>query len=152
MYHKYYNNSIKTETEEAKQKELASWIQEDVYKEVPNDGQKTISTRWVVSPKVIDNIMSTKACLVARGFKEKEDQTIRSDSLTRLRESVRLFFSAAVSNRVNVGLIDIKCAFLQGYNIDRDIYIKPPQEANSDKLRKLQKVIYGLCDASRAWY
>ena len=37
---------------------------------------------------------------------------------------------------------------LQGYNIDRDIYIKPPQEANSDKLWKLQKVIY----ASRAWY
>ena len=35
------HNSIKTETEEEKQKELAAWIQ-DVYKGVPNEGQKTI--------------------------------------------------------------------------------------------------------------
>ena len=53
------HNSIKTETEEAKQKELASWIQVDVYKELLNEGQKTISTGWVVSPKVVDGVMST---------------------------------------------------------------------------------------------
>ena len=53
------HNSIKTETEEAKQKELTSWIQVDVYKEVLNEGQKTISTCWVVSPKVVDGVMST---------------------------------------------------------------------------------------------
>ena len=38
------HNSINTETEEAKQKELTSWIQVDVYKEVLNEGQKAIST------------------------------------------------------------------------------------------------------------
>ena len=53
------HNSIKTETEEAKQKELASWIQVDVYKELLNEGQKTILTGWVVSPKVVDGVMST---------------------------------------------------------------------------------------------
>ena len=53
------HNPIKTETEEAKQKELASWIQVDVYKELLNEGQKTISTGWVVSPKVVDGVMST---------------------------------------------------------------------------------------------
>ena len=53
------HNSIKTETEEAKQKELTSWIQVDVYKEVLNEGQKAISTCWVVSPKVVDGVMST---------------------------------------------------------------------------------------------
>ena len=53
------HNSIKTETEEAKQKELASWIQVDVYKELLNEGQKTISTGWVFSPKVVDGVMST---------------------------------------------------------------------------------------------
>ena len=51
--------SINTETEEAKQKELTSWIEVDVYKEVLNEGQKTISTCWVVSPKVVDGVMST---------------------------------------------------------------------------------------------
>ena len=146
------NSSIKTETEEAKQRELTSWRQEEVYKEVPNEGQKTISTRWVITPKVINGVMSTKARLVARGFEEKEEQIIRSDSPTCLRESVRLFFSIAVSCGFDIGSIDIKCAFLQGYSIDRDIFIKPPREANSNKLWMLQKVVYGLCDASRAWY
>ena len=51
--------SINTETEEAKQKELTSWIEVDVYKEVLNEGQKTILTCWVVSPKVVDGVMST---------------------------------------------------------------------------------------------
>ena len=71
--------------------------------------------------------------------------------IQHIYESVCLFFKVAASNGLNVGPIDIKCAFLQGYNIDRDIYIKPPQAANSDKLWKLQKVMYGLCDASRVW-
>ena len=53
------HNSIQIETEEAKQKEITSWIQVDVYKEVLNEGQKTISTFWVVSPKVVDGVMPT---------------------------------------------------------------------------------------------
>ena len=77
MYQRYHN-SIERETEEATQKELATWIQEDVYKEVPNKCQNTVSTCLVVSPKVIDSIISTKAHLVRRGFKGKEDQIIRS--------------------------------------------------------------------------
>ena len=48
------HNSVKTETEEAKQKELTSWIQ------VSNEGQKTISTCCVVSPKLVDGVMSTR--------------------------------------------------------------------------------------------
>ena len=58
----------------------------NAYKKVPCEGQKTTSTRWVVSPEVIDGVMPTKARLVARGFKEKEDQTTRSDDPTYLRE------------------------------------------------------------------
>lgn len=38
------HNSIKTETEEAKQKQLESSEQENVQKEVPNEGRKTVST------------------------------------------------------------------------------------------------------------
>lgn len=57
-----------------------------------------------------------------------------------------------VSNNRNIGSIDIKCAFLQGHKIDRNIYAKPPPEANTTSLWKLQKVIHGLCDAARAPY
>ncbi len=44
-------------------------------------------------------------------------------------------------------------AFLQGNQLDRDVYIKPPREANlPGKLWKLNKCLYGLKDASRQWY
>lgn len=96
--------------------------------------------------------MSTKTCLVARGFVEKEDQIIRSDSPRCLWESVRLLFSIAVSSGLAITSVHIRCTFPQGYSSDRDIYIKPPQKANPDKLRKLPQVIYGFVDVSRAWY
>ena len=41
---------------------------------------------------------------------------------------------------------------MQGRKITRDIYIRPPFEAESDKLWKSNKCIYGLVDAPRMWY
>ncbi|XP_057290731.1 uncharacterized protein LOC130613397 [Hydractinia symbiolongicarpus] len=49
--------------------------------------------------------------------------------------------------------LDVKTAFLQGNQIDREVIIKPPKEANTTGvLWKLNKVVYNLADASRAWY
>ena len=48
--------------------------------------------------------------------------------------------------------MDIKCAFLQGMNIDRLVYVVPPIEANTKRLWKLNTAVYGLVDASRTWY
>lgn len=44
--------------------------------------------------------------------------------------------------------IDIKTAFLQGEEIDREIYVLPPKEALTNKVWLLKKCIYGLGDAS----
>ena len=46
----------------------------------------------------------------------------------------------------------MKSAFLQGQSINREIFLKPPKEAGSDKLSKLLITVYGLCDAPRAWH
>ena len=48
--------------------------------------------------------------------------------------------------------VDVKSAFLQGKEINRDVYVKPSQEAETDKLWKLKTTVYGLCDAPRVWY
>ena len=49
--------------------------------------------------------------------------------------------------------VDIKAAFLQGRNISREIYVRPPREfAESGIIWKLKKVVYGLNDAARNWY
>ena len=41
---------------------------------------------------------------------------------------------------------------MQGKSIERDVFIKPPKEANTNKLWKLNTTVYGLCDAPREWY
>ena len=89
---------------------------------------------------------------MARRFEENEEG-IQKDSPTCMRESIRILLTIASSCRWKICSVDIKAAFLQGNNIDREVFLKPPKEAcASGKLWKLQKVVYGLPDASRVWY
>lgn len=115
-------NSIKSKTEEAKQKELESWKQENVYEKIPSEEQETIWTQRLISPKVINYVMSTKADLIARGFEEKKvRQTVQHVCLL---ESLHVFVSIAVSlsfSGFNIGSFDLKYAFFQGYQIARFI-------------------------------
>ena len=39
---------------------------------------------------------------------------------------------------------DIKCGFLQGKEIDKKVYVKPPCELDNEKILKLNRTIYGL--------
>ena len=41
---------------------------------------------------------------------------------------------------------------MQGEEINREVFLIPPAEANTDKLWRLNKTVYGLSDASRTWY
>ena len=49
----------------AKQKELRSWQQNNVYTEIPNEGQHVIGSRWIITTKKVDGHDITKARLVA---------------------------------------------------------------------------------------
>ena len=143
---------IDEETSKAKSLELDSWKAENVYKEVDDRGQSTISVRWVVTPKLVDGAWITKARLVARGF-EENSANIRTDSPTCMRETMKILLSVASSKQWDVNSIDIKTAFLQGKPIEREMFLKPPKEANCEgKIWQLNKVVYGLSDASRVWY
>ena len=93
-----------------------------------------------------------KARLVARGFEESNLIDIRKDSPTCCKENFRLLQAIAVTNKWKVHSLDIKSAFLQGNEIDCEVYLKPPSEAGMNSLWKLNISVYGLCDAPRAWY
>ena len=56
----------------AKVKELGNWKNNQVYTEVEDKNQAKISTRWVVTAKVIGEDKIIKARLVARGFEDEE--------------------------------------------------------------------------------
>ena len=77
---------------EAKLKELQKWKNYEVYEEIPYEGQRIISCRWVCTEKPTDNGTVIKARLVARGF-EEESYVLRKDSPTCSKESLRLIFT-----------------------------------------------------------
>ena len=152
-----------TETEEVlisdinfeglKQVELKNWKKHGVYDEKDNRGQKCVSTRWVHTLKEIDGILYRKARLVAKGFEEDCLEEIQKNSPTCDKQSLRLILSIIAQKKWKINSIDIKTAFLQGERIQREVFLKPPKEANAPgKIWKLNKCVYGLADASLMWY
>ena len=136
----------------AKLKELENWKQNNVYEEVPSSNQKAISTRWVITPKEINGQLVTKARLVVRGFEDEAVEKTLTNSPTCSKETIRVCMSLISSNKWKCCSIDAKTAFLQGNPLKRDIYIKPPKEAETTSLWRLKKAVYGLNEASRHWY
>ena len=136
---------------EAKEKELTSWDEFQVYDEVPDTGQDCLGTNWMLTEKVIDGRLSVKARLCVRGDQEKE--TFRTDSPTVHKSSINIFFMLAAKNKWQIQTSDIKCAFLQGEAIDREVYVKPPKERRIKGIVwKMLKRAYGLTDASRGFF
>ena len=132
---------------EAKEAELDKLKEFDTYKVVEDLGQERISSTWVLSKKGDD----IRARLVARGYEEQDE--IQSDSPTLSKAGMRLIATFAATQKWTIETTDIKSAFLQGSQLNRKVYLKPPKEAGLDnKLWELTKALYGLKDASRQWY
>ncbi len=142
------------EVEIAKKKELQSWLTNKVYSKVPDLGQSKISTRWIYTKKETENGSIVKARLVARGFQERSEEFIRTDSPTCSKEGFRIALAIMVSNDWSCNSMDVKTAFLQSQSFDRPVYLIPPVEAKVSNVYiwKLAKSVYGLSDASRSWY
>ena len=127
--------------------DLNKWEHFEVYDEVKDVGQKYLIGRWVCTEKIIDEGRIPKVRFVVRGFQEKTN--IQSDSPTGSKERIRIVLMIVATN----GWIDVTSAFLQGKQINRVIYLKPPSEAHTDnKLWQLKKCVHGLNDAARMWY
>ena len=114
-------------------------------------GQYTISTKWVITEKVIDGKPGVKARLVVRGFEDNDD--VQSDSPTCTQDAFRLFLAIAVSKKWSLECTDIKSAFLQGMALLRKVYVEPPAEIKEPGIIwLLKKCMYGLQDAPRQWF
>ena len=135
-----------------KEKELKNWRDNAVYCEVENEGQNTVSCRWVIEIKKIDGLDVTKARLVAQGFEDDEARGKRKDSPTCSKESLRITLALIAASKWNCKSMDIRQAFLQGNSLEREIFIKPPKEADSQGIWRPNKCVYGLNEASRYWY
>ena len=133
---------------EAKKDELDKIKLVGVYDEVKDQGQSCISTKWVIVRKG----SKIKARLVARGF--EEDLASAVDSPTVAKPCVRMVLAIAASQAWVIKSTDIKSAFLQGQQIERDVFLKPPKESSTKQgeIWKLRRCLYGLNDAARQFY
>ena len=141
------------EVVEAKKVEIKNLMDFDTFEEVEETGQEKVGSRWVITKKEIHDGQKTKckARIVAKGFHEKEKP--QSDSPTALRESVKIFLAVAANEAFELESVDIRAAFLQSKELDRDVFVEPPKDLKKENIVwKLKKPLYGLDDASRKFW
>ena len=116
-------------------------------------GRKTIKNRWVFDLKSDGR---KRARLVAKGFTQVEgiDYTEIFSPVVRF-ESVRIMLALAALENWFITAIDVKTAFLYG-KLDEEIYMEQPEgfkiQGKEQKVFRLLRAIYGLKQASNAWY
>ncbi|GJV35317.1 putative ribonuclease H-like domain-containing protein [Tanacetum coccineum] len=90
--------------------------------------------------------IKNKARLVAQGYTQEEgiDYDEVFAPVARI-EAIRLFLAYASFKDFVVYQMDVKSAFLYG-KIEKEVYVCP------DRVYKVEKALYGLHQAPRAWY
>ena len=122
-----------------------------MYEEVEDEGQFKLGTNWVLTEKIINGENGVKARLTVRG--DQDDASgIRKDSPTFRKGNIKIFSTIAAKEKWEIKSSDVTCAFLQGVDIERDVFLLPPKERRvPGMLWKLLKPVYGLVDAPRGW-
>lgn len=120
-------------------------------------GAKAIGLKWIFKIKWNSdgNINKFKARLVAKGYVQQ--QGIDFDEVfapvARL-ETIRLLINLAATNGWEVHHLDVKTAFLHG-ELKETLYVTQPEgfeiKGSEHKVYKLNKALYGLRQAPRAW-
>ncbi|GKE12831.1 putative ribonuclease H-like domain-containing protein [Tanacetum coccineum] len=144
---------------EAMQEELLQFELQKVWTlvDLPN-GKRAIGTKWVFKNKKDERgiVVRNKARLVAQGYTQEEgiDYDEVFAPVARI-EAIRLFLAYASYMGFIVYQMDVKSAFLYG-TIEEEVYVcQPPGFEDPhfpDKVYKVEKALYGLHQAPRAWY
>ncbi|GJS52198.1 retrovirus-related pol polyprotein from transposon TNT 1-94 [Tanacetum coccineum] len=125
--------------------------------DLPN-GKRAIGSKWVFRNKRDERgiVIRNKARLVAQWYTQEEG--INYDEVfapvARI-EAIRLFLAYALFKDFVVYQMDVKSAFLYG-KIEEEVYVcQPPRFEDPDfpdRVYKVEKALYGLHQAPRAWY
>ncbi|GKD28282.1 putative ribonuclease H-like domain-containing protein [Tanacetum coccineum] len=122
------------------------------------NGKRAIGTKWVFRNKKDERgiVVRNKAILVVQGYTQEEgiDYDEVFAPVARI-EAIRLFLAYASYMGFIVYQMDVKSAFLYG-TIEEEVYVCQPPGFEDlhfpDKVYKVEKALYGLHQAPRAWY
>ncbi|KAD0371270.1 hypothetical protein E3N88_44371 [Mikania micrantha] len=124
----------------------------------PDLAHNLVGSKWVFRTKYKSDgsLDRLKARLVAKGFTQRPGiDYIETFSPVIKPATLRLVLSIATSHNWSMRQLDINNAFLQG-TLTEDVFMaQPPGFVNPSfphHVCKLNKAIYGLKQASRAWY
>ncbi|GJX90118.1 ribonuclease H-like domain-containing protein [Tanacetum coccineum] len=120
-------------------------------------GKRAIRTKWVYRNKKVERgiVIRNKARLVAQGYTQEEriDYDEVFASVARI-EAIRLFLAYALFKDFVVYQMDVKSAFLYE-KIEEEVYVCQPLGFEDpeflDRVYKVEKALYGLHQASKAW-
>nr|GEV99185.1 hypothetical protein [Tanacetum cinerariifolium] len=144
---------------EAMQEELLQFKIQNVWVMVDcPKGVRPIGIKWVLKNKKDERgiVIRNKARLVAQGYTQEEgiDYEEVFAPVARI-EAIRQFLAYASFMGFIVYQMDVKSAFLYG-TIDEEVYVMQPPGFQDpdipDRVYKVEKTMYGLHQAPRAWY
>jgi len=123
-----------------------------------SDGAKVIGVKWIFKTKFNEkgDIDKFKARLVAKGFHQTHGIDFHEVFAPVARwDTIRLILGLAAQQGWVVQQLDVKSAFLHG-DLNEDVYVEQPKgfecREEEGKVYKLNKALYGLRQAPRAWY
>jgi hypothetical protein len=142
----------------AMQEELNNFTRNEVWQLVPHPNQNVVGTKWVFRNKQDEHgvVTKNKARLVVKGYSQVKgldfDETYAP--IARL-ESIHILLAYATYHGFKLYQMYVKSAFLNG-PIKEEVYVEQPPDFEDSEypnhVYKLSKAIYGLKQATRAWY
>ena len=125
-------------------------MQFNTYEEVKDEGQTSISTRWLITNKEGGVI----ARLVARGFEGKSFIPKDSPTVHVGKGFMRVFLVVASNKNWKIKTTDVKSAFLEGNELEQEVFIVSAIESETHEgyIWKLKHGLYGLKDGARQFY
>ncbi|KAL5777869.1 hypothetical protein ACOSP7_010795 [Xanthoceras sorbifolium] len=156
----HFEDTVKSEKwRQAMDVEMAAIKRNDTWEltELPEGGKK-IGVKWVYKTKFNENgeVDKYKAWLVVKGYSQQHgvDYTEVFAPVARM-ETIRLVVACAAQRGWDIYQLDVKSAFLYG-ELNEEVFVQQPcgyiQKGHEHKVYKLKKTLYGLKQASRAWY
>jgi hypothetical protein len=139
--------------------ELDQIEKNDTREMVPRPKNKNvIGTKWVFGNKLNEygHVTRKKSRLVCKGYAQVEgiDFEEKFSPVSRM-EAIHFLLAYAWSKNIKMYQMDVKSSFLNG-ELEEEVYIEQPKgfqlSENTDYVCKLNKALYVLKQAPRAWY